>query len=61
MPPPNVTGVLHIGHALTLAIEDSIARYKYMSGYNVSYIPGFDHAGIATQVINKLIILFIYF
>ncbi|KAF0853140.1 mitochondrial valyl-tRNA synthetase (ValRS) [Andalucia godoyi] len=51
LPPPNVTGVLHIGHALTCAIQDSIARWKKMSGYEVAWVPGQDHAGIATQVV----------
>ncbi|RAX55628.1 valine--tRNA ligase [Helicobacter sp. 10-6591] len=49
MPPPNVTGVLHIGHALTLSLQDIIARYKRMDGYATLYQPGMDHAGIATQ------------
>ena len=49
LPPPNVTGRLHIGHALTGAIEDSLVRWKRMSGYKVLYVPGVDHAGIATQ------------
>ncbi|KAI8869988.1 valyl-tRNA synthetase [Ramicandelaber brevisporus] len=53
-PPPNVTGVLHIGHALTAAIQDSLARYKRMSGHKVEWVPGLDHAGISTQsVIEK--------
>ena len=51
LPPPNVTGSLHIGHALTVSIEDCLARYHRMRGYAVSFIPGVDHAGIATQVI----------
>ncbi|VVA98459.1 unnamed protein product [Arabis nemorensis] len=50
LPPPNVTGALHIGHALTSAIEDTIIRWKRMSGYNALWVPGVDHAGIATQV-----------
>lgn len=50
-PPPNVTGYLHIGHALTIAIEDSIVRNKRMSGYETLFIPGTDHAGIATQTV----------
>ena len=50
LPPPNVTGVLHIGHALTVAIQDTLARWKRMHGYNVLWVPGLDHAGIATQV-----------
>ncbi|RUM61681.1 MAG: valine--tRNA ligase [Persephonella sp.] len=54
MPPPNVTGSLHIGHALNLTLQDIIVRYKRMKGYNTLWLPGFDHAGIATQwVITK--------
>lgn len=49
MPPPNVTGVLHIGHALTFTLQDIMTRYKRMDGYRVLYQPGLDHAGIATQ------------
>lgn len=49
MPPPNVTGVLHIGHALTLTLQDIITRYKRMDGFKTLYQPGLDHAGIATQ------------
>ena len=49
MPPPNVTGSLHIGHALNLTLQDIMIRYKRMKGYNVLWLPGFDHAGIATQ------------
>ncbi|OWM67773.1 hypothetical protein CDL15_Pgr017470 [Punica granatum] len=51
LPCPNVTGALHIGHALTTAIEDTIIRWKRMSGYNALWVPGIDHAGIATQVV----------
>ncbi|CAK7339762.1 unnamed protein product [Dovyalis caffra] len=51
LPPPNVTGALHIGHALTAAIEDTIIRFKRMSGFNALWVPGVDHAGIATQVV----------
>ncbi|EFC45041.1 valyl tRNA synthetase [Naegleria gruberi] len=50
LPPPNVTGSLHIGHALTASIQDSLCRYKKMNGYNVLWVPGVDHAGISTQV-----------
>ncbi|KAK3027465.1 hypothetical protein RJ639_041071 [Escallonia herrerae] len=50
-PPPNVTGALHIGHALTAAIQDTIIRWRRMSGYNTLWVPGMDHAGIATQVV----------
>lgn len=54
MPPPNVTGVLHIGHALTFTLQDIITRFKRMDGYRVLYQPGLDHAGIATQnVVEK--------
>ncbi|CAG8635013.1 3789_t:CDS:10, partial [Ambispora leptoticha] len=48
-PPPNVTGNLHIGHALTFSIQDAIVRWCRMSGYPTSWIPGTDHAGIGTQ------------
>lgn len=48
IPPPNVTGALHLGHALMLAIEDAISRWKRMSGYETLWLPGVDHAGIAT-------------
>ena len=51
MPPPNVTGELHMGHALTLAIEDLIIRWKRMLGHPTLFLPGSDHAGIATQVV----------
>ncbi|KAL6641285.1 hypothetical protein ACP70R_019466 [Stipagrostis hirtigluma subsp. patula] len=50
-PPPNVTGVLHIGHAITAAIEDAMIRWRRMSGFNALWVPGMDHAGIATQVV----------
>ena len=49
IPPPNVTGTLHMGHALNTAIQDIIVRWKRMCGYSVLWIPGMDHAGIATQ------------
>lgn len=48
IPPPNVTGALHLGHALMLAIEDAVMRYRRMSGYETLWLPGCDHAGIAT-------------
>lgn len=51
LPPPNVTGYLHIGHALTIAVEDSLIRRKRMQGYETLFIPGTDHAGIATQTV----------
>ena len=50
MPPPNVTSQLHIGHALDAAIQDTLIRFKRMQGYNALWVPGVDHAGIATQV-----------
>ncbi|WP_197536078.1 class I tRNA ligase family protein, partial [Helicobacter heilmannii] len=54
MPPPNVTGRLHMGHALTLSLQDILVRFKRMDGYRVLYQPGLDHAGIATQnVVEK--------
>ena len=56
IPPPNVTGKLHIGHAWDTTIQDIIVRYKKMQGYDVLWVPGMDHAGIATQakVMEKL-------
>ena len=51
MPPPNVTGQLHMGHALTIALEDMIVRWHRMNGNPTLYLPGTDHAGIATQVV----------
>lgn len=54
IPPPNVTGSLHLGHALTSAIEDTITRYNRMKGKVTLWVPGTDHAGIATQsVVEK--------
>ena len=50
MPPPNITGQLHIGHALTMTVQDSIIRYKRMRGYETLWLPGTDHASIATEV-----------
>ncbi|KAG0347808.1 hypothetical protein BG004_006902 [Podila humilis] len=50
-PPPNVTGYLHIGHALTASIQDSIIRWRRMRGESVSWVPGMDHAGISTQTV----------
>ncbi|KAI5729625.1 hypothetical protein M8J76_004697 [Diaphorina citri] len=51
LPPPNITGNLHLGHVLTVSIQDVLARWYHMQGYEVVWIPGTDHAGIATQVI----------
>jgi len=54
IPPPNITGSLHMGHALNNTIQDIVARYKRMRGFNVLWLPGTDHAGIATQhVVEK--------
>ncbi len=54
IPPPNVTGSLHMGHALNITLQDIVCRFKRMQGYNVLWIPGTDHAGIATQnVVEK--------
>lgn len=50
-PPPNVTGVLHMGHALTCTLEDILIRRKRMQGFNTLWLPGTDHAGIATQMV----------
>jgi len=49
IPPPNVTGSLHMGHALNNTLQDILVRYKRMDGYNTVWVPGTDHAGIATQ------------
>ena len=51
LPPPNVTGFLHMGHALDHSIQDLLIRWKRMSGYNALWLPGTDHAGIATQAV----------
>jgi valyl-tRNA synthetase len=54
IPPPNVTGSLHMGHALNNTLQDILSRYKRMDGFNVLWLPGMDHAGIATQnVVEK--------
>ena len=50
MPPPNITGQLHMGHALDETIQDVIVRFKRMSGYETLWMPGTDHASIATEV-----------
>ena len=57
MPPPNVTGSLHIGHALTFTIQDILIRYNRMKGKEVLWQAGIDHAGIATQMVveNQLL------
>src|ERR671925_1397336 len=54
LPPPNVTGELHMGHALNASIQDALVRWHRMRGFNAIWQPGYDHAGIATQnVIEK--------
>ena len=54
IPPPNVTGILHMGHALNNTVQDILIRAKRMQGLNVLWVPGTDHAGIATQnVVEK--------
>ena len=56
IPPPNVTGSLHMGHALNNTIQDILIRYKRMDGYNTLWVPGTDHAGIATQwVVERML------
>ncbi len=56
-PPPNVTGELHMGHALQLSIGDTMIRWKRMQGFNALFQPGYDHAGISTQnVVEKVLI-----
>ena len=56
MPPPNITGKLHMGHALDNTLQDILIRYKRMQGYNALWVPGTDHASISTEVkvINQL-------
>src|SRR5213593_4811173 len=57
IPPPNVTGALHMGHALNNTLQDVLIRWRRMQGYNAEWMPGTDHAGIATQaVVEKLIL-----
>ncbi|QSL64153.1 hypothetical protein MERGE_000308 [Pneumocystis wakefieldiae] len=54
IPPPNITGILHIGHALTVSIQDSLVRWQRMKNKTVLFLPGFDHAGLSTQsVVEK--------
>lgn len=56
LPPPNITGQLHIGHALMLSIQDALARYYRMNSQSVHWAPGTDHAGIATQsVVERML------
>jgi hypothetical protein len=51
LPPPNVTGLLHMGHGFNHTIMDALSRYHRMSGFNTLWLPGTDHAGIATQIV----------
>src|SRR5580704_16748281 len=51
IPPPNVTGALHLGHALNNSLQDILIRWKRMQGFNALWMPGTDHAGIATQAV----------
>ena len=51
IPPPNVTGALHLGHALNNTLQDIVIRFRRMQGFNTLWIPGTDHAGIATQAV----------
>jgi len=56
IPPPNITGILHMGHALNNSVQDILIRWKRMRGYNAEWLPGTDHAGIATQnVVEKML------
>ena len=56
MPPPNVTGRLHAGHALDVTTQDALIRFKRMKGFESLWLPGMDHAGIATQnVVEKMV------
>lgn len=57
IPPPNVTGVLHMGHALVNVLQDILVRWKRMSGFEVLWVPGTDHAGIATQTVVERALL----
>jgi valyl-tRNA synthetase len=57
MPPPNVTGSLHMGHALDNSLQDALIRYKRMRGFEAVWLPGIDHAGIATQVVVERLLL----
>ena len=51
LPPPNITGILHMGHAFNQTVMDTLTRYHRMAGYNTMWVPGTDHAGIATQIV----------
>src|SRR5580700_3253759 len=56
IPPPNVTGSLHMGHALVCTIEDVLVRYHRMRGFNTLWQPGIDHAGVATQTVVERVL-----
>lgn len=56
IPPPNITGYLHVGHALNNTLQDVVIRYKRMRGFSACWIPGTDHAGIATQNVGKSVV-----
>src|SRR5688572_8150183 len=56
IPPPNVTGSLHMGHALMTTLEDVLTRYARMKGLDALWLPGTDHAGIATQIVVERIL-----
>jgi len=51
IPPPNVTGALHLGHGLNSTLQDALIRFRRMQGYEALWVPGTDHAGIATQAV----------
>ena len=51
LPPPNITGILHMGHAFNQTVMDSLTRYHRMAGYNTLWLPGTDHAGISAQIV----------
>ena len=55
IPPPNVTGVLHMGHALNGTIQDVVVRHRRKQGYDTLWVPGTDHAGIATQAVVSIL------
>lgn len=60
LPPPNITGNLHLGHALTASVQDALIRQRSMAGQHTRWIPGFDHAGLATQGIVEKILMHKY-
>ena len=57
IPPPNVTGALHVGHALNNTLQDILIRWKRMQGFNALWMPGTDHAGIATQAVVERLVM----